>query len=77
MQTAKELKTFERKNASVILQTTGSQYVITTSQRIRMDLVWVTESVRATIDEALQEFTKHKLCIMSNRHCIGDKSHLR
>lgn len=76
MHTTKELKTFERKNGTVVLQTTGSQYVITTAQRVRMDLVWVTKTIRKDIKEALAKFEEHKACILAYGHCIGDDSHL-
>ncbi|MBR4860245.1 MAG: hypothetical protein IKV10_03015 [Alphaproteobacteria bacterium] len=77
MQTTKELKTFERKNGTVVLQTTGAQYVITTAQRVRMDLVWTTKTVREDIHEALAKFEEHKACILSHGHCNGDDSRFR
>ncbi len=77
MSTVKDLKTFERKNGSVVLQAVGSQYKITTAQRIRMDLVWATESVRPTLDAALQLFHTHKNCLMATGHCVGDNTYLR
>ena len=77
MQNAKNLKTFERKNGTVVLRASDSQYIITTAQRIRMDLVWATESVRSTLADALHVFAQHKQCIKSNGHCVGDNCHLR
>ena len=77
MQTAKELQKFERKNGTVVLQTNGTQYIITTAQRIRMDLVWTTESVRPTLAEAMNVFLEHKQCIEDKRgHCVGDNCSL-
>lgn len=77
MHATKDLKKFERKNGTIVLQSHGGQYIITTAQRIRMDLVWATESVRSTLADAMQLFLKHKQCIQTNGHCIGDNTHLR
>ena len=45
MSNAKDLKKFEHKHGTVVLSTVGSQFVITTAQRVRMDLVLATTSV--------------------------------
>ena len=53
MQMAKELQTFERKNGTIVLAADGAQYVITTAQRVRMDLVLATKSVRTNINDSI------------------------
>ena len=77
MESTKHLKLFERKNGTVMIHLYGTKYVITTTQRLRADLVWSTESVRPTIDDAMKLFDAHKECILSHGHCTGDKIHLR
>lgn len=68
---------FERKNGTVNLTASDSGYVITTAQRIRMDLVWVTESVRHDVKDAMALYLAHKDTILNNGHCVGDNAHLR
>ena len=76
MTAAKHLDKFERKNGTVLLYAYGTQFFVTTAQRIRADLVWTTESVRASIEEAKEIFAKHKECILACGHCVGDKTYL-
>lgn len=77
MQMAKELQTFERKNGTIVLFADGAQYIITTAQRVRMDLVLATKSVRTNINDAIDKFNEHKARIMSYAHCNGDEEHWR
>lgn len=77
MESKKHIKFFERKNGTVMIHLNGSSYIITTAQRLRADLVWSTESVRSTIDDAMKVFDAHKECIMSYGHCVGDRIRLR
>ena len=77
MSNAKDLKKFEHKHGTVVLSTVGSQFVITTTQRVRMDLVLATTSVRQNIVDALAKFDEHKECIKGWGHCVGDNTHLR
>ena len=75
MQTAKDVEVFESNNGTVVLKTVGTRYIVTTAQRIRMDLVWTTESVRPTLAEAMNLFAHHKKLIEATRgHCTGDNN---
>ena len=76
MTAAKQLDKFERKNGTILLDDHGTHFVVTTAQRIRADLVWATESVRLTKDDAIKEFKKHKECILARGHCVGDNTYL-
>lgn len=77
MQTTKDLKIFERKNGTIVLSNDGAQYIITSAQRVRMDLVLATKSVRTNINDAIAKFNEHKACIKSYAHCRGDEEHWR
>ena len=77
MTVVKNLEKFERKKDVVFVNLCDAKYVVKTSQRIRADLVWVTESVRSSIDDALQVFARHKEQMLANRICVGDRSYLR
>lgn len=74
MTVAKNIDLFESKNGTVSMSAHGAQFVITTVQRIRADLVWATESARSTIEEAKELFAKHKECISAYGQCVGDRA---
>ena len=70
----KNLKRFEHKESVVTMHMNGMRYVIASSQSIRVDLVWVTESVRSKMGAALALFNQHKESILNCQHCTGDTS---
>ena len=69
---AQDLKKFEHKHGTVVLSAAGSQYIITTDQRVRVDLIFSTRSVRTNMTDALEKFNEHKRCIMGWGRCNGD-----
>ncbi len=70
----KALEIYTQKTDSLVLEMVGGHYVISTTQRMRADLVWATRSVRHTLDEAQALFAKHKRDMLKHTHCIGDES---
>lgn len=73
----KDLKRFEHKEAIVLVHARETDYVITSKQSMRIDLVWITESVRSNMSDALALFNQHKESILNCQHCTGDISGMR
>lgn len=72
-----DLKRFEHKDSFIVLRAHENGYLIKSSQYMRIDLRWVTESIRSSLDEAVSVFEKHKQDFMRHRHCVGDVSRVR
>ncbi|MBE6457757.1 MAG: hypothetical protein E7011_03060 [Alphaproteobacteria bacterium] len=66
-----ELDKFEYKQSRVILHAVDDEYVVSTAQRIRLDVVLRSTTTHKDYQDALDKFNAHRATIRQHRRCAG------